>query len=373
MNLNNPGPNARNTSKYMRILIVFREDDTDNLFVHILCQAISDQGVDVHCSCRDFWEKDERYDIIHFQWPEEVVGWNCHDPAVVERLEQRIAHFRSMGTRFVYTRHNTYPHYANPVIRQAYDVIESCSDTVVHMGRFSLNEFRGRYPDSRNVIIPHHIYENTYDDNISRTAARRRLNIPDDRFVVTAFGKFRNNGEIRMVLDSFLRLRLPKKFLLAPRLLPFSAKPGHRNVLKRALSHTGYHLAPLLLKIMNVRAGASDELIENSELHYYIAASDVIFVQRKQILNSGNVPLAFLFRKVVIGPDVGNVGELLHATGNPTFDPNDTASIVRALKQARHLSESGKGEENHRYAHRFMNLKTVAGEYVKVYKETHTN
>lgn len=354
----------------MKVLMVFREDNTDNLFVNILCRAIQEQGIEVHCSQRDFWEKDERYDIIHFQWPEEVVGWNCHYPDKVEQLRRRIAYFHSLGTRFVYTRHNIVPHYINPVLRHAYEVIESCSDTVVHMGRFSQIDFQGRYPDSNNVIIPHHIYEDTYDENISRSEARRKLNIPEDRFVITAFGKFRNNGEIRMVLKSFLRLRMSKKFLLAPRMLPFSAKPKHGSAWKRALSYAGYHLVPQLLKLRNIRAGANEELIDNSDLPYYIAASDVIFVQRKRILNSGNVPLAFLFRKVVVGPDTGNVSELLRITGNPTFEPENIATIVRALKQARKLSEAGKGEKNYRFACRYMNLQTVAEDYIQVYNDS---
>lgn len=57
-------------------LIVFRENgDTDNLFVPVLCDAIRMTGVDVRCSTKEFWESDKTYDIIHFQWPEEVVGW----------------------------------------------------------------------------------------------------------------------------------------------------------------------------------------------------------------------------------------------------------------------------------------------------------
>lgn len=351
----------------MKVLIVFREDDTDNLFVHILCRALQEQGVDVHCSQRDFWEKDERYDIIHFQWPEEVVGWNCHLPDRVKRLQERIDYFRSLGTRFVYTRHNAVPHYTNPVMRHAYEVVESCSDTVVHMGRFSLIEFRGHYPSSNNVIIPHHIYENTYDEKITRAEARSKLNIAQDRFVVTAFGKFRNNDEIRMVLKSFLKLPVREKLLLAPRMLPFSAHPRQSSAWKRALSRAAYRIVPRLLKLVKVRAGANEELIDNSELPYYIAASDVIFVQRKRILNSGNVPLAFLFHKVVIGPESGNVALILRETGNPTFEPNNTNSIVFALLQARLKLKTGQGEFNYRYACQYMNLETVAGSYVEVY------
>lgn len=61
------------SSPAIKALIVFREDgDTDNLFVPILCDAIRAGGIDVRCSTKEFWESDKTYDIIHFQWPEEV-------------------------------------------------------------------------------------------------------------------------------------------------------------------------------------------------------------------------------------------------------------------------------------------------------------
>lgn len=354
--------------KTMKALIVFREDDADNLFVHVLCQAIYNLKIDIHCSCHDFWEKDDIYDIVHFQWPEEVVGWNCTDESVIERLKQRIAYFKIAGTQFVYTRHNSCPHYSNPVIKQAYEIIESCSDLIVHMGKYSLEEFKQNYPSSRNAIIPHHIYENTYNESITREEARARIGIPKNRFVITAFGKFRNHEEIKMVLNSYLRFRNKNKFLLAPRMLPFSRRPGQRNILKRILSFIGYYLVPLFLRLRGVKAGASEELIDNDELPYYIAASDVIFVQRKKILNSGNIPLAFLFRKVVIGPNVGNVSELLHEVKNPIFIPNDINSITNALEQARQLCEQDKGEDNYHFAKQQMGLNTVADAYINAYQ-----
>lgn len=352
----------------MRVLIVFREDDTDNLFVPVLCEAIRKQGIDVHCSLHDFWQGDEPYDIIHFQWPEEAVGWNCTDESVIDRLRQRIRHFKAGGSKIVYTRHNTRPHYSsNPVIRQAYGVIESCSDVVVHMGQYSKREFEEKHPGSRNIVVPHHIYENTYNENISREEARRHLRLPAGKMIITAFGKFRDREEIRMVLDAFYALQDKRKFLLAPRMFPFAKHPRQRNPLKRLLSLAGYYLVPALLRLKNIRAGANGELIDNDDLPYYIAASDVIFVQRKRILNSGNVPLAFLFRKVVTGPDNGNVGELLRETGNPVFSPDDNDGIVHALEQAVRLAEQGKGEENYRYARQHMNLDGVANAYIDAY------
>ena len=209
-------------SPSIKALIVFRENgETDNLFVPILCDAISMAGIDVRCSKKDFWESDTTYDIIHFQWPEEVVGWICEDHDVIRRLKERIAFFRSRGAHFVYTRHNIRPHYANEVISRAYDIIESESDIVVHMGHYSLTEFIEKHPGSRNVVIPHHIYQYTYKEDISIERARQYLNLPQEAFIVTAFGKFRNREERRMVLGAFRDWDEEQKLLIAPRLYPF--------------------------------------------------------------------------------------------------------------------------------------------------------
>ncbi len=355
----------------IKALIVFRDNgDTDNLFVPILCDAIRTTGIDVRCSTNEFWDSDTPYDIIHFQWPEEVMGWNCDDPDRIRRLEERIAFFRSRGARFVYTRHNVRPHYANVVIGRAYDIIEEQSDVVVHMGRYSLDEFAAKYADSRNVIIPHHIYQYTYKEDISVERARQYLNLPQEAFIVTSFGKFRNREERRMVTGAFRMWNEEKKFLLAPRLYPFSRFNNYGgHLFKRWISRAGYYLLmPLLNRLLKMHAGANDELIDNCDLPYYMAASNVIFIQRKDILNSGNVPLAFLFRKVVAGPNTGNIGELLNDTGNPTFCPDNKFDIVRALEEARKLSACGKGEANHSYALEHMSVHKVGQEYAQTYK-----
>lgn len=354
----------------IKALIVFREDiNTDNLFVPLLCDAIRTAGINVRCSLDEFWTSNTVYRIIHFQWPEEVVGWNCNDSSVIIRLKERIAFFRQRGTRFVYTRHNLRPHYANEITNQAYDIIESESDVVVHMGQYSLDEFATKYPSSRNVVIPHHIYEYTYKEDISIERARQSLNLPQNAFIVTAFGKFRNKEERNMVIGAFRQWNEKKKLLLAPRLYPFSKRDMYRkNVLKRWASRIGYYLVmPIANRLLKIKAGANDDLIDNCDLPYYIAASDVIFIQRKDILNSGNIPLAFLFHKIVVGTKHGNIGELLETTGNPTFDPNNRQDIIRALRDARQMAVWYKGEENYAYAIKNMKAENIGQEYARLY------
>lgn len=68
----------------------------------------------------------------------------------------------------------------------------------------------------------------------------------------------------------------------------------------------------------------------------------MVFIQRTDILNSGNVPLALSFGRVVTGPDSGNIGGLLAETGNPAFDPADPRSVDIALERAARLSATDK-------------------------------
>lgn len=359
-------------SKPIKALIVFRDNrDTDNLFVPILCDAIRTAGIDAKCSLKEFWESNATYDIIHFQWPEEVVGWSCQDPDIIARLEERIRIFRERGARFVYTRHNERPHYANSIISDAYHIIETQSDIVVHMGYIGMDDFLYQYPNSQNAVIMHHIYECTYNEEITREEAREFLGLPPQKVIVLAFGKFRNSDERRMILKGFRKWKFKNKLLFAPRFYPYSCTNNYGgNVLKKVASRIGYYvLIPLLNRLRKMKAGANDELIDNCDLPYYLAASDAIIIQRKDTLNSGNIPLAFLFRKVVTGPNTGNISEMLLRSGNPTFHPNESTSIASALDLCIKLSTMGHGVENYQYALENMNLEKIGKEYAEVYKK----
>ena len=95
----------------------------------------------------------------------------------------------------------------------------------------------------------------------------------------------------------------------------------------------------------------------------------MLLIQQKDILNSADVPLAFLFRKVIIGPDCGNIGGLLKSTGNPTFHHGRKEDIIWALEEGRRLSVRGKGEMNYAYAMENMCVSKVGKQYAALYKE----
>ena len=97
----------------------------------------------------------------------------------------------------------------------------------------------------------------------------------------------------------------------------------------------------------------------------------MVFIQRTDILNSGNVPQAFAFGRVVAGPAAGNIGGMLEATGNPVFDAADPASVDRALAEAARLAAAGHGDENRKYALEHLRLPQIAAAYGQLYTRLH--
>ena len=73
--------------------------------------------------------------------------------------------------------------------------------------------------------------------------------------------------------------------------------------------------------------------VDDDTLPYYYGASEFAFVQRVNILNSGNAVMPLLFNKVVVGPSVANVGQFLMHYGMPTFDPQNQNSLFKAVEK----------------------------------------
>lgn len=243
---------------------------------------------------------------------------------------------------------------------------------MVHLGNYSRREFLAAYPASQQLhaVIPHHIYEGLYAP-IDRGEARRKLGIPADAFVMLAFGAFRHASERKLVWRAFRRLPLAGKFLLAPRLWPYTLNGSYHRGVKRLAVKTLYHAAHAAENRFRMRITSAEGLIPDADLPAYFTAADVVFIQRTDILNSGNVPQAFAFGRVVAGPDSGNIGEMLAATGNPVFDPADPASVDRALAEAARLADAGHGGENLEYAREHLRLPQIAAAYGRIYQRLH--
>ena len=355
----------------MKVLIAYPNNvAVDNPFVRTLKNGLEDIGCDISWGLNEFWNYTTKYDIIHIQWPNSVIANWAPTNIEVLKLEKHIAEIKK-HSKLVYTRHNERPHYSqNQNILKCYEIVEQNADAIVHLGDYGITEFKEQMQNEniKHFVIPHHIYEKEYDNSITQQAARTKLGIPQNKFVVLTFGAYRNEEEVEMVLSEFAALNLENKYLLAPRMHNIYIKGINRLIFLRWLKGKSISMKLKKQNVYVCSAFVSDDL-----LPYYFSAPDVVLIQRKNILNSGNIPMAFFFKKLVVGANVGNVGKLLSETNNIVFEPQVKCSLCNALKEAAIQTSSNIGETNYIYAMQNMNIKTVVAEYLEVYKTMGTN
>ena len=349
----------------MRIYFVVSEPSERtvvNHFVTSLGNALQQQGCEVVYGLKRLWTDDVfDCDIVHFQWPEYIWGpqKNVFSDNDVTRLSHRLMQLKEKGTKIIVQVHNLKPHTkTDKNILRLYEKLYHQADVLVHMGSYSRDLLQSQYPNARHVIIPHHIYDNLYSFNISQAEARQRLHLPADKKIVLSFGRFRNEQERNFVLDVQRSFDHSVLFLMPG----FYRETLHTwNPIKfitRMIHTVHYRLKGI--KFCN-------DVIPDDLMQCYFCAADVVLIQRLDILNSGNLPMAFHAGKVVVGPKVGNVGEILRETGNLTFDPHDMRGAVGVLQKA--LTETAKGKENRTYATEHWTSERIAASLLKYYQQ----
>ena len=350
----------------MKIFIALFEDTLRaQPYVYTYTDVISRMHPDVSCGRMqgDFWtDKISKYDIVHIMWP------NCFTGAVNKGgdFAKRLQEIKEHHIAIVVTCHNLQPHanVTDSVSAACYDFAYRNCDVMIHLGETSKKLVEKTYSQARHVVIPHHVYDEVYTQMPTREESIKALHLRDDKTYILAFGVFRSEKERDLIRKAARQLRKENVEFLAPSfyMLSWSPRIIGRNSLRRIVTLGKHYLRYPNIKVAGKRC--SDE-----ELLWYYGASKIAFIQRTDILNSGNVPLGYLMGKVVVGPKIGNIAELLQAYGNPTFDPTDTDSVINAIRQALRLADGNKGIENREKAIKEITSSKIAQMHYQLYSE----
>ncbi|MCD7978177.1 MAG: hypothetical protein LUG51_13855 [Tannerellaceae bacterium] len=347
--------NIKTETSPLRILVILRNPQT-NPFINIITEEITSEEFSVDTDINAFWEGKKRYDIIQIHWPvflNPQLGLASPTKEFGKKLEKVLKDWKTTGTRIVYTKHDETAHYEKENTKfYLFDIIEKHADAIVHLGNYSMQQMMKRKINLKQIhlLIPHHIYDTLYTNTISQEEARKILDIPLEKKVILTFGSFRNEEEHILVKKAFEALDIPEKYLLAPGWY----HDGWNNYYNRRITVQG-------------NAFLGKGTVDEDMLPYCFAAADIVLIQRLRNLNSGNVPLAFLFNKTVVGPNIGNIGEFLDNENNFSFDPLDLSSIVLALKKG--VERSQKPQLNETYAREYWNTGKIVKKYKQLYRK----
>lgn len=345
----------------MKVLFAYNRNTYPNPFVRTLVESISELGADVTCSLNDFWHSWKKYDVIHLQWPNLLV----EGLETAESLRSHLQLIKNYGIPLVITCHNLHPHYTkDSIVNEGYDIVYDMVDCFIHMGSYSCNLLKEKYPSAKHVIIPHHIYDTIYKSIPTKEEAIKLLHLNPKLKYVLCFGTFRHDEEREIAIKASEIMSEYNGKILAPSFSPFFFRrdiKGLRITLNEFIQH-------LRCRFKHRNIIITRGFVSDKDLPYYYAASDIALIHRKEILNSGNLPMAFYMGKVVVGPNVGNVGEILRETGNPTFDIHDNDSLGSAVELAMTLVAHNKGEENRQYGINNLSSNIIAQQHKDLYQ-----
>ena len=329
---------------------------TPNPYIEILAKGIASKSIHVDSDINAFWDRQQQYDIIQIHWPEWIFysyNGRLPDKEFGERLTETLHLWKKSGTKIVYTQHNEKTHYVKgeEVRTNLYEILESEADAIVHLGYFSKNQMlENKYlSDKTHVVIPHHIFDTYFQRSVSQIEARKALDIHERFKVILVFGAFRDEEEILLTQNVFEQLDEPNKYLFAP-----------------SWYHDGWHeyYNDHITPEGNSWLGTGS--VDRDMLPYCFSAADVVFIQRIRNLNSGNLPMAFLFNKTVVSPAIGNMTEYLDNINNFSFDPFDLTSVNNALKKG--LERAKYPQVNEVYARQQWNTAKICEQYRQLYQ-----
>ena len=343
----------------MKVLIACDAKTLVNPYLKTLAGGLLSNGVEVTCSLNEFWNNSDKYDIVHIQWPDYLVV-NMGDNG--EKLIEILQHLKKINIPIICTIHNLAPHNKdNKKALLAYSIVYSHVTVCVHLGNASIGLLKEMYPNmmAEHVVIPHHTYDGLYNMTITKQEARAKLNIPRESKCILSFGSFRNDKERDLIINLSQRLKGP--YYLVPGFYRSQLFRKNPLISLGVLIKRVYYYSVAIKNHLHI----SFNYIPDEMLPFYLKAADVLFIQRIDILNSGNLPLGMLAGLPIVGPDVGNVGQILKDTGNYVFNVDEIDNLPSIVEAA--ISDQLIGELNSKIAKEEYSLSIIVYKLTELY------
>ncbi len=346
----------------MKILITSFYN-SPNIYVKSIADALMKmENVEVLCSIDAFWNTNIHFDIIHIQWPEEVLFWKSPTVELLKNLKEKILYWKNKGSKIVVTRHNNLPHNSKELSESLYKMVYGCADAIIHLGNYSKENLSS--DNAINEVILHPNYNSLISENNNQNL-KELFKIPNQAKVLLSFGAIRKQKEEDLLIDAFQKFQKNNKnvyLVICNPIFP-SKKVGYRS---SVISRLKWERKKYLYDKTNIIFAESK--VPNEKLNSYMDLSDVIITPRFEVLNSGVVFLAMTYGKPIVAPDTGNITEIMNKTGNPLFEIGNKKSLSQAIDMAFSQEEKlGKGNKD--FSDQYCDVEDIALQHFHIYSK----
>lgn len=269
--------------------------------------------------------------VVHLHWLNQVLA-RC--PSTGAALQALDAHRRLLdalagrGARLVWTVHNVLPHdaaFEALELRLRQDVLAR-ADLVHVMSPLTAEQVSPWFPLPADRIYQcdHPGYQGVYPDWVSRSAARRRLRIPDGATAVLVTGGLRPYKGLPELLDAVevVAAERPGRLVLVAAGAPDDSAPV-RDFLARAYTSAAVRVLP--------------GKVADADVQVLMRAADVVALPYRRSLNSGVLALALTFGRPVLLPATSGCLPLVadYPGAAQVYDPSaGPEALVGALRAA---------------------------------------
>jgi beta-1,4-mannosyltransferase len=175
-------------------------------------------------------------------------------------------------------------------------------DAFICLSRSSKTLALERFPallDRPGQIVPHGHYRDAYPRTLARATARQRLALPAEATVLLHFGLMRPYKNVPQLIRTFRAMPGGDAYLLVVG-RPFDQAIEHEvRAAAQGASNVRLHL----------------RWVPPDDVQTFFAASDLVVLPYRRILNSGALMLALTFGRPVLVPDLGSMREQQEAFG----------------------------------------------------------
>ena len=308
---------------------------SSNPYQTLLANALAEEGIQVEFPqgyrrvfpiFRATLDSSTPYKILHLHWITTYLKGHSILIKYIYALKFiiDIALVRMSGVQLVWTIHNLVSHDAKfPTLELWVQKVlgQLASSSIVH-NQYCIDLVHQTYklPVLKIKFIHHGHYREFYPLAISSSQARNILRIFPKNKVYLNFGMLRPYKGLEALIETW-------------KILEVIQKENILLIAGQALNeHYGYFLVNQSAQESNIVL--HNMLIENSNLHYYFSAADVVVLPFKAVLTSGSLILAMSFGKPVIAPRLGGIPETLVGADDLLYDPENPQGLAKALQKS---------------------------------------
>ncbi len=266
----------------------------------------------------------QRPDIVHLQWPESMMSLNGQrgdSEQTVRDITGALESLTVAGIRLVWSMHNLAPHERiNPQTEEAvYSVFAAMVDGTMHHSHCGKVRALATYPYSgAHAVIRHGCDQNPIGWDLTRAAARRELDIPDEKRVYLTLGGVRRAKRLETLIEAMRRRNNDRELLI----LTAHGQDEYTE-----------HIRSLAQAAPNIRALIVNRAITEVELGTFAAACDAfVFTHGDVHLTSGGPHLSQTYLRPQVTMDAPYAREVL-GEGGFYFDRDgdQVENLSRAL------------------------------------------